>query len=338
MLSGLSQQTLAHIWSLSDVNQDGRLDAQEFCCAMALISGVSEGKTLPQTLPQSIVQVIWPTTVSQGSTPAQPTGPVDSVWTITDFERSTDKKIFEESHVNGFIEGNSAVTIFSQSGLSITDLAQIYGIADMDADGKLTQPEFLVAMKLVRVRLAGIPLPVTIPSELIASIQSVGGVKNEPTKSESSGLLETRISELEANLEKSVKNLATCKDENLSLVLERDKAIEKQQELELQVSSLQGRVGSLTESNNQLQQKSSQLESQLETVNDQVQQLVALKSQLEAQLQQQTQLLQSQQSSSKPPSVPPPSIPSQPQNLARFQSTTNPFAHASSNNNPFMFQ
>lgn len=33
---------------------------KEFCAAMALIAGVNEGKQLPTSMPESLIQLVWP--------------------------------------------------------------------------------------------------------------------------------------------------------------------------------------------------------------------------------------------------------------------------------------
>ena len=47
------------------------------------------------------------------------------------------------------------VQFLSQSGLAMNDLGAIYNLADIDRDGRLSQAEFFVAMKLIRGRQAG---------------------------------------------------------------------------------------------------------------------------------------------------------------------------------------
>lgn len=52
--SKLSPQILAHIWNLSDVDADGRMDINEFCIALHLIALKLKGVELPTVLPQSL--------------------------------------------------------------------------------------------------------------------------------------------------------------------------------------------------------------------------------------------------------------------------------------------
>ena len=46
---------LRRIWKLSDVDQDGMLDSDEFALAMHLINIKMEGHDLPSTLPEHLI-------------------------------------------------------------------------------------------------------------------------------------------------------------------------------------------------------------------------------------------------------------------------------------------
>ncbi|RXG67148.1 Intersectin-1 [Armadillidium vulgare] len=53
--SGLPQQTLATIWALSDVDNDGRLSCEEFVLAMFLCEQAKAGKSVPSVLPADLI-------------------------------------------------------------------------------------------------------------------------------------------------------------------------------------------------------------------------------------------------------------------------------------------
>ena len=53
--SGLNQSILAHIWQLSDSQNHGKLNPDEFCVAMHLIHCKLKGIDLPRSLPESLV-------------------------------------------------------------------------------------------------------------------------------------------------------------------------------------------------------------------------------------------------------------------------------------------
>jgi hypothetical protein len=58
MKSNLSQATLAQIWHLADVDQDGQLGRNEFCIAMYLIFEKLRGRELPGQLPDELLHLI----------------------------------------------------------------------------------------------------------------------------------------------------------------------------------------------------------------------------------------------------------------------------------------
>lgn len=54
--SGLPASILAEIWTLSDLNKDGKMDQQEFSIAMKLIKLKLQGQNLPAVLPPVMKQ------------------------------------------------------------------------------------------------------------------------------------------------------------------------------------------------------------------------------------------------------------------------------------------
>ena len=53
--SGLGQDQLSKIWTLSDIDSDGCLDREEFALCMFLMEETASGKPLPDALPQSYI-------------------------------------------------------------------------------------------------------------------------------------------------------------------------------------------------------------------------------------------------------------------------------------------
>ncbi|XP_060608466.1 intersectin-1-like isoform X3 [Ruditapes philippinarum] len=74
MQSGLPTQILGQIWSLADMNNDGKMDKKEFSIAMHLIKKKLQGYELPKSLPQSLKADPSPMMGSFGTMPAQPAG------------------------------------------------------------------------------------------------------------------------------------------------------------------------------------------------------------------------------------------------------------------------
>ncbi len=55
MKSKLPSSILRRIWALSDIDQDGQLDRDEFCVAMFLIDHKLSGNDLPDKLPPNVI-------------------------------------------------------------------------------------------------------------------------------------------------------------------------------------------------------------------------------------------------------------------------------------------
>ena len=55
MKSKLPNSVLRRIWALSDIDQDGQLDRDEFAVAMFLIDHKLEGNDLPDILPERVI-------------------------------------------------------------------------------------------------------------------------------------------------------------------------------------------------------------------------------------------------------------------------------------------
>uniref|UniRef100_A0A7N8WUM8 Intersectin 1 (SH3 domain protein) n=1 Tax=Mastacembelus armatus TaxID=205130 RepID=A0A7N8WUM8_9TELE len=66
----------------------------------------------------------------------------------------------------GYITGDQAKNFFLQSGLPPPILAQIWALADMNSDGRMDIHEFSIAMKLIKLKLQGHPLPPTLPPSM----------------------------------------------------------------------------------------------------------------------------------------------------------------------------
>ncbi|KAJ5790852.1 uncharacterized protein N7518_007863 [Penicillium psychrosexuale] len=204
----LPNEVLGRIWFLSDTKQRGALDATEFTIAMHLLTSYKSGalRGIPATLPPGLYDAAArrgpPARVSFGARPDVPpipaipqqfTGPqrttspmnqanrspfVGSLsaqvtggdWLITPQEKAQFDSIFEtvDTAKLGLITGDQAVSFFMKAQLPEETLAQIWDLADIDADGQLSREEFAVAMYLVRLQRSGKePLPQVVPPALI---------------------------------------------------------------------------------------------------------------------------------------------------------------------------
>uniref|UniRef100_A0A3B3SJI7 Intersectin-1 n=1 Tax=Paramormyrops kingsleyae TaxID=1676925 RepID=A0A3B3SJI7_9TELE len=86
-------------------------------------------------------------------------------WVISVDERAKHDQQFHSlaPTLAGFITGDQARNFFLQSGLPAPILAQIWALADLNNDGKMDIHEFSIAMKLIKLKLQGHPLPPSLP-------------------------------------------------------------------------------------------------------------------------------------------------------------------------------
>ncbi|KAF9228776.1 hypothetical protein BS17DRAFT_691519 [Gyrodon lividus] len=90
-------------------------------------------------------------------------------WDVTPAGKATADRFFDalDSHKLGFIEGDVAVPFMLQSKLPEDVLAQVWDLADVNNDGRLTRDGFAVAMHLIQDKLSGKKIPETLPPSLV---------------------------------------------------------------------------------------------------------------------------------------------------------------------------
>jgi len=68
---------------------------------------------------------------------------------------------------DGKVSGEQAKDKMVESHLPSNVLHRIWAMADTDKDGLLTLPEFALAMHLIKMKLSGQDLPITLPPEML---------------------------------------------------------------------------------------------------------------------------------------------------------------------------
>ncbi|XP_048865058.1 intersectin-1 isoform X1 [Brienomyrus brachyistius] len=109
-------------------------------------------------------------------------------WVITVEERAKHDQQFHSLSPSpaGFITGDQAKNFFLQSGLPPPVLAQIWTLADMNNDGKMDIHEFSIAMKLIKLKLQGHNLPLSLPPAMklppygIPGVPTMAGIPGVP--------------------------------------------------------------------------------------------------------------------------------------------------------------
>ncbi|CAK8671551.1 unnamed protein product [Clavelina lepadiformis] len=112
--TGLPQMTLAKIWQLSDIDNDGKLSQEEFVLAMHLSDMAKSGSTLPTVLPQHLIPPSYRTMHSTSQAPAiigqlGLLTPLTQMEAIKTEESKSDNNIFstfEDKRRDNFQKGN----------------------------------------------------------------------------------------------------------------------------------------------------------------------------------------------------------------------------------------
>lgn len=119
--------------------------------------------------------------------PTIPPFPGVAQWDVTAAEKAAADRFFDtlDSHHRGYIEGDVAVPFMLQSKLPEDVLAQVWDLADINNDGRLTRDGFAVAMHLIQGNLSGQDVPSTLPPTLVPpSMRGPFGAAPAPPKPE----------------------------------------------------------------------------------------------------------------------------------------------------------
>ncbi|KAF9475672.1 hypothetical protein BDN70DRAFT_883440 [Pholiota conissans] len=100
-------------------------------------------------------------------------------WDVSAVEKASSDRYFDtlDTQKKGYIEGEVAVPFMLKSQLPGETLAQIWDLADINSDGRLTRDGFAVAMHLIQMTLAGQELPTVLPPSLLPpSVRALGTI------------------------------------------------------------------------------------------------------------------------------------------------------------------
>ncbi|KAF2070368.1 hypothetical protein CYY_008311 [Polysphondylium violaceum] len=175
--SGLPSKILSHIWSISDLGGDQKLDCQEFIIATFLIKSVLKGYELPSRLPESLLQSSHCS--AGGSVPS----PKIPEWLVPPAERIIYEDIFNKNQQNQYVSGQQAKVIFEKSGLSNQDLKLIWDLSDYNQEQILDKHKFVIAMYLISQKKKGKELPATLPAILLESSKASFNLSSPTTNS-----------------------------------------------------------------------------------------------------------------------------------------------------------
>ncbi|CCH42267.1 hypothetical protein BN7_1811 [Wickerhamomyces ciferrii] len=207
----LPTTVLSEIWALSDKNNRGKLDRDEFIVAMFLIQGTINNtiRTLPPKIPQNIWDQLkgFQSPITTGGSFGSATGPyvgagaqpqrppsvsrvpssftnASNDWVIAPQKRQQFDALFEglDKDSKGVLGPNEVAPFLMTSKLPQDVLANIWDLSDIHNTGEFTKTEFAIAMFLVQKKVAGVELPNVIPDSLLDT--QAGGINTNVTGSQ----------------------------------------------------------------------------------------------------------------------------------------------------------
>ncbi|XP_070263348.1 intersectin-1 isoform X3 [Myotis yumanensis] len=193
-------------------------------------------------------------------------------WAVPQSSRLKYRQLFNshDKTMSGHLTGPQARTILMQSSLPQAQLASIWNLSDIDQDGKLTAEEFILAMHLIDVAMAGQPLPPVLPAEYIPPsfrrVRSGSGVSALSSASVDQRLPEEPVLEDEQQLEKKLpvtfedKKRENFERGNLELEKRRQALLEQQRKEQERLAQLERAEQERKERERQEQERKRQLE------------------------------------------------------------------------------
>lgn len=177
--SALPVDILGKIWELSDLDQDGNLDREEFLISMQLVAKAREGTVLPDQLPPSLLpfkvrssnlsNLNSPTSLSTSTLPYA-LAEIQKPWVVTIEEKAKSDIIFAQIDLEkkNCVTGGEVKDTFIKTGLSQMVLANIWNLCDIGSTGKLNSEQFALAMHFVNKKLAtGLDCPPELSPEMV---------------------------------------------------------------------------------------------------------------------------------------------------------------------------
>ncbi|XP_027569208.2 intersectin-1 isoform X1 [Pipra filicauda] len=202
-----------------------------------------------------------------------PSAPPAAEWAVPQSSRLKYRQLFNshDKTMSGHLTGPQARTILMQSSLPQAQLATIWNLSDIDQDGKLTAEEFILAMHLIDIAMAGQPLPPALPQEFIPPsfrrVRSGSGISAASSVSVDQRLPEEpALEEEQQQLEKKLpvtfedKKRENFERGNLELEKRRQALLEQQRKEQERLAQLERAEQERKERERQEQERKRQLE------------------------------------------------------------------------------
>eukprot|EP00112_Aurelia_sp_Birch-Aquarium-sp1_P012618 Seg2653.2 transcript_id=Seg2653.2/GoldUCD/mRNA.D3Y31 product="Epidermal growth factor receptor substrate 15-like 1" protein_id=Seg2653.2/GoldUCD/D3Y31 len=183
--SKLPVDVLGRVWDMSDIDQDGKLDRDEFAVAMHLVYRALDGEPVPTVLTPSLIPpskrhgvtssaAVAPSLSTGNYSPRSSSAPTvlppaaQKPWVVTPTEKAKYDTMFLQADTNkdGLVSGPEVRNIFIASGLPQQVLAHIWSLCDTKNVGLLNAEQFALAMYLITQKRLGVDPPQQLTPEM----------------------------------------------------------------------------------------------------------------------------------------------------------------------------
>lgn len=180
--SQLSDDKLSKVWSLSDIDQDGSLDFEEFCIAMKLIFDTVNGSLseIPSSLPPWLIPGLKAHLLQANNALSKPSLDEDDDgyglrdanfdWYILPTDKATYERIYGLATDRlGRVKFDALSGLYADLNIPATDLSSAWNLVNPKQFETIDKDQCLVYLHILNQRSKGRNVPSSVPASLRAT-------------------------------------------------------------------------------------------------------------------------------------------------------------------------